>query len=158
MLIRQPPPFDAAGQTRRKPTGKRIAVIPHSDSELSLKGMRILVVDDDRNTRELLGEILSLYDADVQTAESVVVALTLYQTWRPALVVSDLGMPGQDGYDLIRSIRALPGGATTKAIAVTGYSKDEDRNAALAAGFDMFLSKPVDLDKLINLLGTIDRS
>ncbi len=132
-------------------------VIPHSYSEVSLKGMRILVVDDDRNTRELLGEILSLYDADVQTAESVVVALTVYQTWRPALVVSDLGMPGQDGYDLIRSIRALPGGTATKAIAVTGYTKDEDRKSALAAGFDMFLSKPVDLDKLINLLGTLDR-
>ena len=135
-----------------------IGITPHSLSSGSLKGMRILVVDDDRNTREMLGEILRLYDADVQTAESVIDALNLYQKWHPTQVVSDLGMPGQDGYDLIRSIRALPGGFAIKAIAVTGYTKDEDRDSAFAAGYDMFLSKPVDIDSLIHLLSTTDRT
>ena len=138
--------------------GDRVATIPQNHSQVSLKDMRILVVDDDRNTREMMGEILRLYDADVQTAESVIDALTVYQIWRPTLLLSDMGMPGRDGYDLIRSIRALPGGCATKAIAVTGYCKDEDRNSVLAAGFDMFLTKPVDLDQLINLIGAIDQN
>lgn len=156
MLIRSPRPFDAARQAGFKPSGGVSEVTSTSDSEVNLKGMRILVVDDDHNAREMLGEILRLYDADVQTAESVTVALMLYQTWQPALVVSDLGMPGQDGYDLIRSIRALPGGDITKAIAVTGYSKQQDRDSALRAGFDMFLTKPVDIEQFINLLGALD--
>ncbi len=126
------------------------------ESEMSLKGMRILVVDDDRNTRDMLSEVLGLYDAEVKTAESVATALQLYETWKPSLLVSDLGMPEQDGYDLIRCIRALPGGSTTKAIAITGFLRDEDRDFALAAGFDLFLTKPVDLDKLVNLIITIN--
>ena len=64
-------------------------------------------------------------------------------------------MPDEDGYDLIRNIRAIENVPTTTAIAITGYARDEDRERALSAGFNMFLSKPVDLDKLVGLIASI---
>jgi CheY-like chemotaxis protein len=130
----------------------------NSDDQISFHGMRILVVDDDENTREMLSEVLRIYDADVKTAESVAVARNLYQSWTPSLLVSDVGMPEEDGYDLIRSIRSLPNGHRMKAIAITGYARDKDRDLALAAGYDLFLSKPVDLDQLISLIERISNA
>ncbi len=128
-----------------------------TNGQLSLNGLRILVVDDDRNTLEMLSELLSCYQADVRTAESVATALILYRSWAPELLLSDLGMPEQDGYDLIRNIHALPHGLLRKAIAITGFSRDEDRERALAAGYDNFLTKPVDFGQLINLIAEINR-
>ena len=128
-----------------------------TNGQLSLNGLRILVVDDDRNTLEMLSELLSCYKADVRTAESVATALILYRSWAPELLLSDLGMPEQDGYDLIRSIHALPYGLLRKAIAITGFSRDEDRERALAAGYDNFLTKPVEFEQLINLIAEINR-
>ena len=128
-----------------------------TNGQLSLNGLRILVVDDDRNTLEMLSELLSSHNADVRTAESVATALILYRSWAPELLLSDLGMPEQDGYDLIRSIHALPYGLLRKAIAITGFSRDEDRERALAAGYDNFLTKPVEFEQLINLIAEINR-
>ncbi len=128
-----------------------------TNGQLSLNGLRILVVDDDRNTLEMLSELLSSHNADVRTAESVATALILYRSWAPELLLSDLGMPEQDGYDLIRSIHALPYGLLRKAIAITGFSRDEDRERALAAGYDNFFTKPVDFGQLINLIAEINR-
>ncbi len=128
-----------------------------SAGQLSLNGMRILVVDDDRNTLEMLSELLRSYKADVKTAESVATALLVYRSWAPQLLLSDLGMQEQDGYDLIRNIHALPYGLLRKAIAITGFSRDEDRERALAAGYDSFLTKPVEFEQLINLIAEINR-
>ena len=128
------------------------------NSQISLNGMRILVVDDDHNTLEMLSELLGSYHADVRTAESVPIALTIYRSWAPELLVSDLGMPDQDGYDLIRSIHTLPYGLLRKAIAITGFSRDEDRERALGAGYDIFLTKPVELEQLIGLIAEINSS
>ena len=127
-----------------------------TNGQLSLNGLRILVVDDDRNTLEMLSELLSSYNADVRTAESVATALILYRSWAPELLLSDLGMPEQDGYDLIRNIHALPHGLLRKAIAITGFSRDEDRERALAAGYDNFFTKPVDFGQLINLIAEVN--
>ena len=135
-----------------------VAAPNSSDSHISFDGMRILIVDDDRNTRDMLSEILRIYEAEVKTAESVAAALRIYQSWTPTLLISDLGMPDADGYDLIRNIRALPSGFTTKAIAITGYGRNEDRDRAIAAGFNLFLSKPMDLDNLINLIDKTGRN
>jgi CheY-like chemotaxis protein len=126
------------------------------NSQLNLHAMRILVVDDDCNCLAMLSELLKSYNADVRTAESVSAALILYQTWAPELLVSDLGMPEQDGYDLIRTIHTYPYGLLRKAIAITGFSRDEDRERALAAGYDIFLTKPVELEQLINLIAKIN--
>ncbi len=128
-----------------------------NNGQLSLHGMRILVVDDDRNTLEMLCELLISYHADVRTAESVATALMLYQSWAPELLISDLGMPDVDGYDLIRNIHALPYGLLRKAIAITGFSRDEDRERALAAGYDIFLTKPVEVEQLISLIAEINQ-
>jgi CheY-like chemotaxis protein len=124
-------------------------------SQNNVSGSRILVVDDDRNTREMLSEILRIYHCDVKCAESVEAALRIFNDWGPTLVLSDLGMPLEDGYDLIRTIRAMPNGINTKAIAITGYSKEEDRQLALTAGYDMYLTKPVDLNELMQLIADI---
>ena len=75
-------------------------------TQVSLNGIRILIVDDDHNTLLMLSELLSSYDAEVMTAGSVTAALVLYRSWMPRLLLSDLGMPERDGYDLIRSIHA----------------------------------------------------
>lgn len=123
----------------------------------SLNGTRILVVDDDHNTLEMLSELLSSYDAEVRTAESVVLALRVCRSWTPDILVSDLGMPDLDGYDLIRSILAAPHPLSMKAIAITGFSRQEDRERALAAGYDIFLTKPVDLEQLLNSIAKIKR-
>lgn len=128
-----------------------------NNGQLSLHGMRILVVDDDRNTLEMLSELLISYHAEVRTAESVATALMLYQSWAPELLISDLGMPDVDGYDLIRNIHALPYGLLRKAIAITGFSRDEDRERALAAGYDIFLTKPVEVEQLISLIAEINQ-
>ncbi len=127
-------------------------------SQISFDGMRILVVDDDRNTLEMLSEILRMYEAEVKTATSAAEAIKIYQSWTPTLLISDLGMPDADGYDLIRNIRALPSGLTIRTIAITGYARNEDRERAIAAGFNMFLSKPMDFDKLVNLIAKIGRN
>ncbi len=126
-----------------------------ASGQLNLHAMRILLVDDDHNTLEMLSELLTSYNAEVRTAESVATALLLYGSWAPELLVSDLGMPEQDGYDLIRAIHALPDGLLRKAIAITGFSRDEDRTRALGAGYDIFLTKPVELEQLINLIADI---
>ncbi len=128
-----------------------------NNGQLSLHGMRILVVDDDRNTLEMLSELLSSYHAEVRTADSVATALMLYQAWAPELLISDLGMPDVDGYDLIRNIHALPYGLLRKAIAITGFSRDADRERALAAGYDIFLTKPVEVEQLISLVAEINQ-
>ena len=128
-----------------------------TNGQLSLHGMRILVVDDDRNTLEMLSELLSSYHAEVRTAESVATALILYQAWAPELLISDLGMPDADGYDLIRNIHTFPYGLLRKAIAITGFSRDEDRERALAAGYDIFLTKPVEIEQLISLIAKINQ-
>ena len=106
----------------------------------------------------MLSELLSSYHAEVRTAESVAAALAVYRSWTPELLISDLGMPEQDGYDLICSIHALPHGLLKKAIAITGFSRDEDRERALAAGYDIFLTKPVELEQLIDLIAEINRA
>jgi CheY-like chemotaxis protein len=128
-----------------------------TNGQLSLNGLRILVVDDDRNSLEMLSELLSSYNAEVRTAESVATALLLYRSWAPELLLSDLGMPEQDGYDLIRDIHALPYGLLRKAIAITGFSRDEDRERALAAGYDVVLTKPIEFDQLITCIAEINR-
>ena len=121
----------------------------------SLNGTRILVVDDDHNTLEMLSELLSSYGAEVKTAESVVLALMVSRSWRPDILISDIGMPVLDGFDLIRSILAAPHRLSMTAIAITGFSRQEDRDRALAAGYDIFLTKPVDLDQLLNSIAKI---
>jgi signal transduction histidine kinase/DNA-binding response OmpR family regulator len=145
-------------------------VLPLSDSgrvESSLQapggerldGLRVLLVEDEPDSREILEHVLTTAGATVEPAGSVQAALELFKASPHGVVVSDIGMPGQDGYDLIRAIRRLPpaSGAAVAAIALTAYAREEDRQRALAAGFDLHLPKPIDPRELIASIARLAR-
>ena len=110
-----------------------------------LRGLRVLVVDDDDDARDLLSELLTDAGAQVTRAASAAEAFTAVQAEPVHLVISDIGMPGEDGYSLVRRIRELPRerGGDVPAIALTAYARPEDVRAATAAGFQLHLVKPV---------------
>jgi len=116
----------------------------------SLQGLRLVVVDDEADARELLKAMLKPCGAEILTASSAAEALESVKQWKPDLIVSDIGMPGEDGYRLIRSIRALDAseGGKTPAIALTAYARSEDRVRALASGYQLHVPKPVDIQEL----------
>ncbi len=116
--------------------------------------LAILVVDDDLDTLEALRLALESRGTHVRTADNVGAALAAWDAARPDVLVSDISMPGENGYDLIRAIRARDGG-DTPAVAITGLVSKEDRAAALAAGFDEHLSKPIDPELLVRAIGAL---
>ncbi|MBA3766842.1 MAG: MEDS domain-containing protein [Acidobacteria bacterium] len=120
----------------------------------SLEGVRVLLVDDDRDSLQMLAVILTDYKAGVQTAASVAEALEVFQWYKPDVLVSDLAMPDEDGYSLIGKIRALQteSARQTPAVALTAYVRVEDRTRALSAGFNMFVPKPVEPNELITAI------
>ena len=110
-----------------------------------LNGLRVLVVDDEADSRELIATVLERFGARAITAASADEALALLSRERPEVLLSDIEMPGGDGYTLIRKVRALPPekGGLVPAAALTAYARSEDRLAALMAGFHIHLAKPV---------------
>jgi CheY-like chemotaxis protein len=119
-----------------------------------LEGLRVVLVDDDPDARDLLTTVLLQRAAQVFPAESASEALMLLKRELPDVLISDIAMPEEDGYMLIRRVRALPEleGGCTPAIAVTAYAGRADRNRALEAGFDMHFPKPIDIDALVDRL------
>jgi PAS domain S-box-containing protein len=124
-----------------------------------LDGLRVLVVDDEPDARELLSVGLGQCGAQVTTASSVLEALEALAGGKFDTMISDIGMPGEDGYELIRRVRALPSGAGGRmpAIALTAYARSEDRLQALRAGFEMHVSKPVELTELVVVIANLIR-
>ena len=120
----------------------------------ALNEMQILVVDDEPDAREVLAQILRRYGATVETAASASFALEQIGVHNPDVLISDIGMPGDDGYWLIRRLRELAPerGGKTPALALTAYARAEDRARALQSGFGAYLSKPVAPDQLIATL------
>ncbi|MDB4966473.1 MAG: two-component hybrid sensor and regulator [Myxococcales bacterium] len=123
---------------------------PLDDTE-RLAGVRVVVVDDEPDARELLTVVLEHHGAEVESAGSVEEALGLVQRFLPDALVSDIGMPVHDGYELLRRVRALPAdaGGRTPATALTGFARPEDGARAIEAGFDSHMAKPVDPAKLV---------
>ncbi|HKO98228.1 MAG TPA: ATP-binding protein [Pyrinomonadaceae bacterium] len=122
----------------------------------SLKDVKVLLVDDDEDTRQMLGVMLTESQATVHTANSVAAALDVLEWFRPDVLVSDLAMPGEDGYSLISKLRALEGGNDPiPAVALTSYVRVEDRSRALSAGFNMFVPKPVEPEELITVIANL---
>ncbi|HYR84962.1 MAG TPA: PAS domain-containing protein [Terriglobia bacterium] len=135
---------EAKSQTRRS---KRIA-----KAVSSLKGMRLLIVEDEPDARELLALVLEHEGAIVTKAGSVQEALAALQTNAPDILISDIAMPGENGYVLLEKLRRIEKEQErhrVPAIALTAYAREEDRKQAMEAGFKMHLSKPVDPEKLI---------
>jgi CheY-like chemotaxis protein len=129
-----------AAETR--PTFKRTDGVP-------LEGIRVLVVDDDVDTREMLAEALAASGAQVAAAGSADEAMEVLKNGGADVLVSDIAMPDVDGYALIRRIRELPGErGRIPAIALTAYARPEDREQAIDAGFQLHLPKPVEIDAL----------
>jgi signal transduction histidine kinase len=122
-----------------------------------LRGLRILVVDDEPDTLETIGTLLGQCGADVLTAASAAEGLERLKAWRPDLLVSDIGMPVEDGYALIRRVRALPAdaGGNTLALALTAYARVEDRLKVLTAGFQMHVAKPIEPAELVALVASL---
>ncbi len=115
----------------------------------SLKGLHILLVDDEIDARELIATLLIQYDAQVTAVASSAEALKTLERLKPDLLISDIGMPYEDGYALIRKVRALDAEqGRIPAIALTAYAREEDRTQALSAGFQMHIAKPVNLVQL----------
>ena len=119
-----------------------------------LEGVKVLAVDDDADARQLIQVVLEECGAVVRVASSVAEAVRAIEEQVPDVLLSDIGMPGQDGYTLIRHVRALPPGAggTVPAAALTAYTRAEDRIQALDAGFAMHVPKPVAPDELIDVV------
>jgi CheY-like chemotaxis protein len=118
-----------------------------------LDGLRVLVVDDQEDERQLLRTILMHRGAEVVTADSPGMALEQLQDWKPNVIVSDIAMPGEDGYMLLRRVKELPPPAgETPAIAVTAHARGEDRDRAIAAGFRAYLPKPIEPARLIRTI------
>jgi CheY-like chemotaxis protein len=127
-----------------------------SHTRITLRGIKVLVVDDEHDAREVLWRILSERGAEVTACASAAEALSAIERIAPDVLVSDIGMPGKDGYELIRKVRMLgePIGRVA-AVALTAFSRLDDRTQALLAGFQTHLSKPVDAHELILTIAAI---
>ncbi|MFY9825039.1 MAG: CHASE3 domain-containing protein [Thermoanaerobaculia bacterium] len=129
-------------------------------AESPLRGLRTLVVEDDPDSLEMVCTLLAQRGAEVRPAASTAEALAVIERWRPDLLISDLGMPEEDGYTLIRRVRALPAerGGQVPAVALSARTRPEDRIEALSAGFQMHVAKPVAPAELLAVAATLARA
>jgi two-component system, OmpR family, response regulator len=127
-----------------------MAVRIMSNQSMSFKGLRFLVVDDDRDTRTLLTFLFELDGAEVITAASAGDALEIMSFFKPDILISDIYLPDENGCSLLMKLRNVEAkrGRRIPAIAMTASAFDEDRNRALLAGYDIYRCKPIDLDEL----------
>ncbi len=128
------------------------------NSPPQLAGLRVLVVDDEADTRDLLRSLLERCGAEVATAASAAEAVESFAARTPEILISDIGMPGEDGYALIERVRALEaqrGGDRTPAIALTAYARVEDRVRALQAGFQVHVPKPIEPVELVAFVASL---
>jgi PAS domain S-box-containing protein len=131
--------------------------LPHRYPEL--ERLRVLVVDDEPDARDLYSLVLQQCGASVASVGSAVEALAMIDCWQPDLLISDIGMPVEDGYALIRKLRSRPPerGGRIPAVALTAYTRDQDCQQALLAGFQRHISKPVEPDELVLIVADLAR-
>jgi two-component system, chemotaxis family, CheB/CheR fusion protein len=124
------------------------------DREESLNGhLRILVVEDDPESLQMMGALLSLWGHEPTLAEAGPAALAALRQEMPDVILLDLGLPGMDGFEVARTVRRMPGGgASVLIVAVTAFRGEEHQRQAREAGFDKYLMKPVDIDTLRQIL------
>jgi CheY-like chemotaxis protein len=125
----------------------------------SLHGVRVLVVDDDIESLDMTGTMLRCAGADVRTAASAFRAYEVVGSWQPDVVLTDLAMPGEDGFMLLRGLRMAfaRAGVQVPMVAVTAYGAPEHRERALREGFELYLTKPVDLQELASAIVGVTR-
>jgi CheY-like chemotaxis protein len=124
-----------------------------------LAGVNVLLVDDDSDTLSLMATALKRRQANVTAVSSAGEAIQAIREQRPDVLVSDIAMPGEDGYGLIEKVRSLENGDTQEipAVAITAYAKDEDRERALSSGFQIYLAKPIELTELVSVVARAAR-
>jgi CheY-like chemotaxis protein len=134
----------------------RVSATARETSEVvaaaSLVGLKVLVVDDEPDTLEMFRDALEAAGADVRAVAAGREALSVAETWPPDLVVTDLGLPGMDGYELLAAIRKTRPASACPVIAVSAYARLDDRSRALAAGFQAHVAKPIEPPALISIL------
>ena len=124
--------------------------------DIALDRVRVMIVDDEAETRDLLKIMLAGHGADVTVCASGAEALAQIDEWKPEVIVSDIGMPTLDGYAFMRKVRSLDSGLReVPAIALTAYARAEDRMRALAAGFQMHVPKPVESSELVMVIASL---
>ncbi|MEP6652441.1 MAG: ATP-binding protein, partial [Myxococcales bacterium] len=133
----------------RKPGGDTRDQAPLRPDRERLKGLRLLVVDDESEVRELIADLLAEFGAQVRTVASVKDAMRAFAEFKPNLLITDLGMPVDDGYELIRQVRLT---SAVPAVALTAYVGEEDQRRVLASGFQMHLRKPVRPEVLLEAI------
>jgi PAS domain S-box-containing protein len=140
---------------RRHPV--RAADTAAADVDCDLEGVRVLAIDDEADARHLVMRILSACGATVETAASADEALTMLKDSKPDVLISDIGMPGEDGYAAIRRIRQLgaEAGGDIPAIALTAFARSEDRTRAILSGFQMHMAKPIEPSELIAMVASL---
>jgi CheY-like chemotaxis protein len=154
-------PLPPAGKNRKRRARKHLDQNgkKNGDSETAsnLANLRVLLVDDEADGREMITTMLEQDGAQVKGVASADEALQVLAEWNPDVLISDIGMPIEDGYSLIRKVRTLPPerGGTVPAIALTGYTRNEDQLKALSAGYQSHISKPVILQDLIAVVASL---
>jgi CheY-like chemotaxis protein len=129
------------------------------DSAPRLEGLNLLVVEDEPDARELISTIFRVHKAEVRGVASPEEAMNLLGEWTPDVLVSDIEMPGEDGYSLIRKIRASEANRGTRmpAVALTAHARVDDRMRALSAGYDAHVAKPVEPAELVMVIASLAR-
>jgi CheY-like chemotaxis protein len=150
----QPVPVDPAQVAEPIETEETMPSFPDNEPGAAQPpaGRRIVVVDDNRDSAESLALLLEMHGHEVQIAFSGPAALELAHTFRPEIVLLDIGLPGMDGREVARALRAAQGDHPLLLVALTGYGQDEDRRLSREAGFDHHLVKPVDLQELVRVI------
>ena len=150
------PEAEPAESERRHPQAGS-SRMPFPGQDLDLAGVKVLVVDDEADARQLVKRLLADRGASVHTAGAAEEALRLVEEIKPDVLVSDIGMPGEDGYSLIRRVRALgpENAGSVPAIALTAYARAEDRMKAILAGFQMHVAKPVEPAELLTMVASL---
>jgi CheY-like chemotaxis protein len=151
--------MDAAALKRYTAPTATPAARPPPVSDGLLAGVDVLVVDDDEQSRAIVAEYLRSHRASVRTAASAAEAFEALQREPAHVLLADIAMPGEDGYALIRKLRTSPRSAVASipAAALTAFARDEDRQHALQAGFQLHLSKPIDPDLLVDAVAQLGK-
>jgi PAS domain S-box-containing protein len=149
------PELEADPRERRHPDA--VGASNQTDDCVKLTGVKVLVVDDEPDARALVKRLLSDCEAEVRVAGSANEAIAAFKAQTPDVLISDIGMPGEDGYSLIRRVRALSSkaGGNVPAIALTAYARTDDRIRAIRSGFQTHVVKPVDPMELITVVASL---
>ncbi len=123
----------------------------------SLDGLRVLLVDDEPEARQIISTVITSTGAEVKACTSAREALAKLLEWKPDVILSDIAMPDEDGYTFINKVRSLPRdkGGETPAAALTAYARDVDRRQALDAGYQMHIAKPIGAGQLVSMIARL---